>query len=177
MTIEEYYLTFGFKIKISSLIAHVGYTLDMLTDEIRNEHGNDEYSPGNDGNILLYWFKDEYLDGGFVGHRVFEINGTEFIIRGFTHNKKEHDKYVVVGVNLGTIKNFEGILNTTGAEGKEGLRVLVQDENWARMITECENVNACYCSFIDYGVPSPKYEGFYTEPKVHMTTNDCSCCS
>lgn len=176
MTIDEYYITFGFKVKLTSLMKKAGYSIDQLTPEIRQEHYQ-VYSKLTDEETLVQYFKQEYLNGGHAGQHEFEINGTKFIIRSFTHDKKDYNNYVVIGVNLGTIQNFEGILATTGQSGQNGLKVLIGDDDWTQIITEAEDVNgACFVE-IDYGVKDPKYNKCWIAPKVFITTNDCGCCS
>ena len=177
MTITEYYITFGFEIKLASLMQKEGYTVESLTEELRDRYRHECDDPQNDEQIVMQWFKEDFLSHGYAGHYKFTINGLKFIIRTFTHDEKEHDKYVVVGVNMGTVNNFDGTMSTTGINGTENLKTLVKDAEWAKLILECPDCNACAYRLVDYGIPDPRYEKFSIAPSTFFTTNDCGCCS
>lgn len=176
MTIDKYYITFGFKVKLSSVMRKEGYTVETLTADLRDEYGSRFMKP-TDEEIVLEWFRYDFLDAVVAGRHEFEIDGAKFVIRTFTHDKKEYDEYAVVGVDLGSIENFEGVLATTGLSGIDSMRRLVKNQDWASMIKECENVNARCHAIVDYGVENPKHETFSIVPKTFITTNDCGCCS
>lgn len=176
MTIEKYYITFGFKVKLTSVMRKEGYTVETLTPELRAHYSSDFDQP-TDEKILLAWFKEDFLDQQFAPSYEFEIDGAKFVIRTFTHNKKGYNEYVIVGVDLGTIENFEGVLATTGNVGIQGMKTLVTDLGWSQMIKECGDVDACRYDLVDYCVKDPKFETFSIAPQTFITTDDCPCCS
>lgn len=176
MTITTYYITFGFKVKISSLMKIKGYTLEKLTEQTRLECEEYLHEPTDDSTVEE-WFREEYLGGGYAGRRELEIDGVKFIIRGFTHDKEAYDEYVVVGVDLGTVEDFGGMLASTNRNAKADLCRLVKNPDWAKLIQECEDHNAMFHDMIDYGAPSLKYKGSCVEPQIFFTSNDCGCCS
>ena len=160
-------------------MAMMGFTLDKLR-EMRQTEGFVP-DPKNDPNVeeadaLLEWFKEEHFGGGFVASYKFEIEGVKFVVRGCSHEKKDYDKYLIVGIDLGKIDNFEGSLSNKG-RSKEDLCLLIKQEKWINLIRECEDINAVNYSKVEYGVDSSKYEKFSIAPETHITTDDCPCCS
>lgn len=174
MTVEIYYLTYGFKVKLSSYMEMMGYSIDKLTKEIRNLFGECR----TDKEILCSWFSYEHMIGGFTGFHKFEIDNVKFIVRSYTHDQEEHGEFLVIGVDVGHIDKFNGSINKTEHCGKENLKTLVKQEKWVKLITESEAYNqTCYNSKMDYGVMHSKFGRAYIEPAIHITTDDCDCCS
>ena len=171
MTVNTYYLTFGFRVRLDSYMRMVGYTLDKLTDEIRSDYS---WISENDNEILMEWFRAEHLDHGEYH---FSLKDQEYVVRMFTHDHEEdHEKYVVVGVDMGEIDNFEGTITSTGNTCHD-LSDLVKNEEWQALIVESESRNGYSTRKVEYGVQGPTYKNLMIIPTMVMTTDDCNCCS
>jgi len=171
MTINEYYITFGFKILLKSYMTLMGFTIEKL-HEMRQKEG-EFYNDIEDNDAVNQWFQEDHFTG-FVGSHKFSIEGVEFIARGFSHDIDSD--YVVVGVDLGTIDNYKGTIECTGHDARKSLEVLVDNSNWVKLIYESVNTTTTSISKeIKNGVRDEF--GNYIEPQTYITTDDCKCCS
>lgn len=170
MTVNTYFLTFGFRVRLDSFMRMLGFTLDKLTPEIRAEH----HWFDNDDDILEEWFRDEHMEGSCYH---FTLDETEYVVRMFTHDHEDdHETYVVVGVDMGEIDNFEGTVSSPGNTYHDLLN-LVNNEEWRALIIESEDRNGYSTRKVKYGVEGPTYKNLMIIPTMVMTTDDCSCCS
>ncbi len=169
MTIYTWFLTFGFKISLKDYMVYNGYTRENMTDEMVEKYIDE----GED--IVYNWFYDEKIDGNFVLSHIFEVDGIEFIARGFTHDKKD-SKNIVIGIDLGEIDRWNGKLTVNDVNCEEQIKIMLKCEEIRKIISSSEG-NATTYSLIEHGVKDPKYPTFSITPAVHITQNDCDCCS
>ena len=175
MTITTYYYTFGFLVKIGDCVQLLGYTelTPEKKSELDDELGFDE--DAKDETILQWWFEYDMREAG--GKYPFAIGKKNYIIRSFKHDHDDHDKYYVVGLDIGNMDRFEGIMNQTFDEDlKDEIVVLAQDPAWIKIIQKVKNQTGLY-KRENYTVPNPEYEKFSIAPSVYTTTEDCDCCS
>lgn len=177
MTITMYFMTFGFQVKIVDVMKSFGFTLDNITDEWREQYAEENGDNGTDEEVLEFWFEREFFGNGpdDTIHQ-FEINDVQFVVRQYTHDNKESEKFLVVGVDIGTIDNFNGTVTSTGRNAKKDIEILASEPLWIGLI-QIAGDNCTSYSKIKYGVQDPQYEGFSIAPCVWQTTDDCSCCS
>ena len=182
MTIYTYYLTFGFRVNINDCLKIWGFSPETISKELVEQYKDDtDYTKIED--YVRCWFEDNELfdnhnEGYAVGYR-FIIDGKQFIARGYVHSDEKYvDKYYVIGLDLGTIDRWDGSITQANIESaKEEIKTLVQNEEWKNAIQNSKSPNCTYYSLIDYGVQHPKYDKFSVCPSVHITKNDCDCCS
>jgi hypothetical protein len=170
MTIQTWFFTFGFKIVLKDWMKYEGYTEENMTNELR-EQFKDE---GDD--IVFNWFYDEKING-YVLNEKFQINGVDFIARGFTHDKKKDSKNIIIGIDLGEMDRWSGKGNVQNyINCEEQIKVLIKDEKIRNLILSAQD-NCTSYSLIGHGVEDPKYPSFSITPTVYITQNYCDCCS
>jgi hypothetical protein len=129
------------------------------------------------------WFEDvDEFDNHTEGYPItykFMVDGKEFIARGYVHSDEKYvDKYYIIGIDLGSIDRWDGTIAQTNIDNaKEEIKTLVQNEEWKNIIQKSEARNCTYYSIIDFGVQHPKYDTSSIGPSVHITKDDCDCCS
>ncbi len=175
MTINYYYYTFGFLIKKEAYLKYYGFVKENIPKEYcpvePQENDHDDWKE----DALYEWILETH-DNGYATTRKIEVDGVEYIVRGFTHDT-DMDEYVVVGIDLGAMDRWEGTkVDGTNCFPKDRIKTLVKNPDWIKMIQECDK----HCTFynkVDYGVPDPKYPKFSICPSVRVSTDDCDCCS
>lgn len=172
MTINCYYHTFGFLVKLDDFFKHLGYTIDNVPDDWKN--GSDQNDPSYLEDALNDWICDEIGIWGWT--REFDVDGIKYIARGFTHDT-DKENYVVVGIDLGSINRWDG----TRKDGSnynfiEMICTLSQNQDWIKMIQKSDR-NTTICNNYEYVVQNMKYKNIYLCPSVYITTDDCDCCS
>ena len=81
-------------------------------------------------------------------------------------------------MELGSLDRFDGTIIQTNLENaKEAIKTLVNNEEWKSAIQKSRADNCKYYSLEDFGVQDPKYEKWSIAPSLHITKNDCDCCS
>jgi hypothetical protein len=181
MTINTYYYVFGFLVPIDDCIALLGFTIDKLTDEIRNNimdeqcyDNNDE--PVTDQRLVREWYEMECRDNYNTAYPL-ELDNHRFIVRSFCHDNDNNDKYYVVGVDIGEIDRFTGICTTNDSTDtpKQRIAALAQNTEWQRAIQKTKQSYSIFKKE-SHCVPLLK-NGLFLEPIVYATTDDCDCCS
>ena len=175
MTIETYFFTFGFLIKIEDCLKVLGFTPDKLTDELRKQIEENAMNDLNtDEDYCMEWFQN----GSFVIAHTFKINHQEYIVRSFAHDNVEyHDKYYVVGINCREIDRWSGKCEeTTSGDVRELMKPLANSPEWIKAIQNCKLQTKLYRRE-DYAVEDPDYPKFSYSPSIYITTDDCDCCS
>lgn len=184
MTIYRYYVTYGFKIKKEDYLKMMGYTLENLPNDFKpvvvpTEEREVEYVMLE---ALQDWIRAElHLEGNYTICKRFEVGGEPFIVRGFTHDSME-TSYVVVGVHLAIIHNFDGEISLNNnlfnnSNAKEKIKFLFDDFKWFELISKSHGINAYSRGPIEHGIPDPKCNHLMIQPQIYMTQNDCGCCS
>ena len=170
--VYKYFLTFGFKIKISSYMKAMGYTLQKFCEERNLINDGEEES-------LIYCFLTNHLSH-WEGFK-FNLEGLDFIERQLSENEKDSDKYLVVGVDLGVIENSQGKLEKNEVDSKQAIKTLVKQDMWIKLILESESANTHSQTQVEYGIKCPpigwSIKPWYIIPNTYIITDDCSCCS
>lgn len=173
MTIGEYYLTFGYHIDIEAYKIFKGYTVENITDEIRQECKAEDGVDDNES-VLEYWFRqDMNKENGYVLLHRFTLNNIEFVVRGYTHNNKKSNHTLVIGVDVGTINRWSGEVTLTGNNNKH-LGMLTSDPVWRKFLIK--HGSSSHYGECEYKI-GKKNSKSYMLPSVYTTTNDCDCCS
>ena len=169
MTIESWYFTFGFKVKKDAYLKIRGYTMENIPKEYLKDGMTDDELK----DIFNEWILE--CCPGFALQDKFSIDGIDFIGRGFTH-ESEFEDYVVVGIDMGQIDRWEATREMNTRDVKEEIVALTGKQEW---ITAIQNAghNTTFFSKVPYGVEDPKYESYSICPSVHITADDCDCCS
>lgn len=169
MTVNTYYLTFGFRVRLDSYMRMMGYTVEKLTPEIRKPYDHGDYP---DEEIVEEWFRDDHMNSDHS----FLVDDMKYVVRMFTHDQEGDRGYVVVGIDMGEIDNFEGTVDSTGNNPKD-LYYLINNVEWKTLIQEAESQNGYSTCNNENAVPSLIYKNLAIIPTMVMTTDDCTCCS
>jgi len=182
MTINTYYLTFGFRVNINDCLKLWGFSPDTIPENLIEQY-KDDTNYTDIWDYVRCWFEDneifeDHNEGWGVGYR-FKVDDKPFIARGYVHSDEKYvDKYYIIGVDLGSIDRWNGTITQANIKNaKEEIKELVQNEEWKNIIQNSEAPNCTYYSIIDYGVQDLKYDKFSICPSVHLTKDDCDCCS
>lgn len=169
MTIGIWYFTFGFKIKKDAYLEIRGYTFENIPAEYRKEGmTSDEQKEALDE-----WISESCP--GFALQDKFSIDGIDFVGRGFTH-ESEFEDYVVVGIDMGQIDCWEATGEISKRNPREEIKALTSKQEWINAIQNTDK-NCTYYSKVEYGIDDPKYKSFSICPTIHVTQDDCDCCS
>ena len=180
MTIEEYNMIFGFKISLVDYRNLMGFIPANITPDLRQECA-DETGDNDDESVINYMMARDtgniYLSP-YVKN--FVIDGIVFTIRGFTHDKEDHDTHVIVGVDTGKLEVFSGDIHNYGRNPKKDITVLLQQESWREIIRHSEGDNAWSGGRDknnEYKLHGTRYDTLYITPMTYLMGNDCGCCS
>lgn len=219
MTIGIFFYTFGFLLPIDLCLKALGFTEDNLTDEIREKI--DHWSGGlNDAQrasvstMLRFWFEMvcDFFPGRPLSYN-FDLyhNGITipFILRSFAHDNLNgyHDKYFVVGIDIGSISRFGGYFvppvspgdkyGDSGDGEKQGENyndkhnetlengvVVIKGRNKLELLKakrlQMLNVLINDNNWVDVIINHAQNEysdGDSKCPDVFCTSDDCDCCS
>ena len=175
MTINDYYVVFGFAVKKKDYMKMEGFTIDKVPDDVKKECIA-ETGIEDDAFIAAYWFNNYYFDDmGYASSKILQIKGTDFIVRSFTHDNENHDEYLIIGIEIAQIDNFTGGVKALDPYAKEHLQLLMNKPQYAELIQASEDKNGW--SGKDYGIRSKKYDNLCIIPTTWIMQNDCSCCS
>lgn len=177
MTVTKYYFTFGFLVKKQAYLEHFGYTLDNLPEEYQYDRPDEEVTEEDAKEAaeesMFEWINDDHFGGKQV-----EVDGVNYIVRFFTHDNELSEDYVVVGIDHGSMDKFSGSFTPgTNCTPQDRIRTLTRNEDWIKMIQDSDKYSYTGSGDVDYGVPDPGYSSLYRIPTVHITTDDCECCS
>lgn len=170
MTINTYYHTFGFQIRKEDYLKHFGFTKENIPADYTEDVTDDDME------ALLHDWIIETHGQGFTLYRTFEVDGVEYIVRGFAHDT-DKDDYVVVGIDMGAIDRWDGTrVDGTNCFPKDRIRTLVRNKDWIKII-QASDKHCTHSDPIDYGVQDSEYPKLSICPVVYITTDDCDCCS
>jgi hypothetical protein len=177
MTIYTYYHIFGFQVSLKEYMNMHGYnTIDNISEEIRKEIEED-YGEDTDEGILVYWFENYHLKEDTRQHS-FKIGGGRFTAMTYTHDSKEYNKCIVIGIKISEMSNFTGNIKKfdikDGTNPLEAIQFLVKDKKYAKLIKNSEEDNSCSYVEKEFGVKC-KYGSIV--PSLFTLTDDCDCCS
>lgn len=167
MTVEKYYFTYGFIVKKAAYLEHFGYTLNNLPEDYVYDtvEGKEE--------ALYEWIEDEHHGGKQV-----VVDGVNYIAQFFTHDDELYPDYMVIGIDQGSMEKFSGTFTPgTNCNPKDRIRTLTRNEDWVKIIQDSVHYSYTAARDGDHGVPDPEYADLRRVPGVHITTDDCTCCS
>lgn len=188
MTITTYYYTFGFLVRIEDCLPIFGFTFEKFNENIRKEiidnagYDEDDTAEFTEERWLKEWFELECKDG-FQLTKTFELDGMTFSVRGFMHNDDKHDRFLVVGIDIGEMGRFNGVYKQTlqsDEKPKHLLSKLAQNEEWKKAVQRAENQQSWTSGRAEkknYLVPSLQFNSLSVAPSIYTTTDDCDCCS
>lgn len=172
MTIYTIYHVFGFLLPVDECLDAIGYTINNLPQDIKDEYEGEDLT-------MFDFFTLEHYDGFTFKVKANGISG-KFIIRNFTHDSEYHGVYFAVGVDIGSVENFEGKYHINELDGKPFnlLKVLSFDEKWRNVLRKAiKNRFAFGEKNGTYAGKDSKGNDCYICPQILTTTNDCECCS
>lgn len=183
MTIHTYYYTYGFLVPIDDCIALLGYTYDKLNENIRKEiifeqgFDEDEVKEFSEQRWMREWYEMDSRSWE-NNTKTFVLDGVKFVVRSFVHSREEHGLYYVVGIDHGKMDRFYGGYEQNAPQEGDPtilLAKLVQNKAWYNAISKKKSTLVAFQEEKFYVKSSDDRD--WIIPEIHMTTDDCDCCS